>query len=256
VRWWWLTLLLWGAPASAESYVCVVFAREEMDISAEITGVLEQVHVRLGDPVDAGDLLVSFRSEPLRQELTQAEALHDAAQAELELRRVELEQARRRVERRGNLDGAVSQEELAELEGARAMATSRVAMAEASVREREARVAALRDDLARAQVRAPAEGTVSVRYVDPGILVSAGRPLVRLLSRDAWLRFAVPPDVATTLRLDQEIRMRVDGQPEPIPAVIRQIAPDVDPIAELVFVEADLADDTQVVGTVGRVFLD
>lgn len=256
MRWTWLLLLLWAPPASAESYVAVVFARDEVDIVAEITGVLEEVHVRLGDPVEKGDLLVTFRDAPLRQELAQAEALHDAAQAELQLRRVELDQASRRVERRGSLDGAVSQEELAELEGAREAAASRVAMAEASVRERAARMASLRDDLARTQVRAPVTGTVAVRHVDAGGLVSMGSPLVRLLSHDTWLRFAVPPEVAVALNPDQPVSLRVDGRAEPIPAVIRQIAPDVDPIAELVFVEADLADDDLVVGTVGRVTLD
>ena len=250
--------VLMAAPARAtETYICVVFAREEMDIAAEITGVLEDVVVRIGDAVDVGDLLASFRTAPLRQELNQAEAQRDASAAELELRRVELEQASRRVQRRGSLEGAVSQEELAELESAQAAAGSRVAMSEAMLRERVARVESLRDDLARASVRAPAAGTVSVRYVDPGSLVSAGRPLVRLLSNDLWLRCAVPPEVATALRIGQTVTMQGARPDAVFAAVIRQIAPDVDPTTELVFVEADLPDDAEVVvGTVGRVRLD
>lgn len=243
--------------AQSADHIGVTFAREEVDVTAEISGILESVAVRSGDQVEVGDVLATFRDAPLRRDLSQARAQLAEAEATRDQRRIEFDQAQVRLERRSKLNGILSEEEKAELSSERDAGQAALAAAEAGVRQRETSVAALSDDLARAEIRAPFAGTVSVRYQDPGGLLQPGRPVVRLLSRDLWVRFAVPPALARSLQEGEAVALRGPGDDAlRFAATITQIAPDVDPASDLVFVEADIDDAAAgalVVGMVTRV---
>src|SRR5436305_754235 len=60
-------------------------------------------------------------------------------------------------------------------------------------REEQVGVEQLTKIVARGEVRAPFAGTVGVRYLDPGAMVSASTPIVRIIgARDRVVRFAIP----------------------------------------------------------------
>lgn len=247
-----------SAETSNPAYVGVTFAAKEVDVAAEIGGILEEVHVRLGDRVDGGAALASIRDEPVRRKLTMAEAAKDEAQAQRDQRAVELELAQQRVDRRQKLKDVLSEEEFSELVSRRDAARAALAAAEALVAERRAMVGSLQDDLARTRIHAPFAGTVSRCHQDAGALLQEGAPVVRILSEDIWVRFAVPPDAAQSLESGRQVALRCEGIDQELSATIRHIAPDVDPMADMVFVEAQLGEtdsSSLAAGMVARVRL-
>ena len=69
--------------------------------------------------------------------------------------------------------------------------------AASSVGEESSHVQTARDHLADLALRAPPDGTVAMRFKDPGATVAAGTPVVRIVGHGGVrLRFAVPPDHA------------------------------------------------------------
>jgi HlyD family secretion protein len=84
-----------------------------IDISPKIIGRVAQLHVREGDDVKQGDLLVTLDSPEVQAKLSQAEATRDAAAARQQLLDEGIRQEEVRVAR-ANWEGAVSAATLAE----------------------------------------------------------------------------------------------------------------------------------------------
>ena len=102
-----------------------------------------------------------------------------------------------------------------------------------------ARVAQARDRLAKAELRAPANGTVARRYVDPGALTGPGQPVVRLIGDGSLIvRFAAPPEQARSLRA--ATRLSISTEDGSVPAVIESVSPEIDPPSGMVIVVAAL----------------
>lgn len=144
----------------------------EVSIAAEVGGRVETVAVDIGDRVAAGELLVGIETADYEVALREAEAARMRAEARLE----ESEAALQRMDalrRRG----AISEREYEA-----ALATQRAAGADLSTAE--AGLTRARDNLADTAVRAPFDGTIVERHVDPGALVSGDRSLVELADLD------------------------------------------------------------------------
>lgn len=228
----------------AVPFVGVVIPRETVDVAAETTGRLERVEVRVGDRVEAGDVLARVDTRLLSQDLAMAEASLNALEAEVERRRVELDNAQSRHERRSALPETFSREELSasrlEVETAR----SALKAAEARLREQQARIEQLREALASSTVRAPFTGTVALRYLDPGAAISPGTPVLRLITPgDLLVRFAVPPAAAEQLALGQPVEVEVQEVNLRARAIIDHIAPEIDTASQMVFMEARFEED-------------
>ncbi|MGD2114148.1 MAG: efflux RND transporter periplasmic adaptor subunit [Acidobacteriota bacterium] len=224
-----------------EPFLGVVVPRETVDVSADLAGRLESVEVRVGDSVERGEALARVDVQPLRQELSAAEASLGAARAELSRRAAELGEAEKRHRRRENIPETFSREELEQtaldLETARAAHQG----AEARLDEQRARVRRLRELLGNGVLRAPFRGTVALRHLDPGATVAPGTPVVRLIADDElFVRFAVPADRADALETGASVSVSLAGVETPVPATVRHVAPEIDAASRMVFVEARL----------------
>jgi HlyD family secretion protein len=97
---------------------------------------------------------------------------------------------------------------LAQIDAARAQQTG-VALDAASS---EARVAQLRDQLAKSRVTNPQAGTVLVTYARVGEMVQPGQPLYKIADLDTLvLRAYVSESQLASLRLGRGVQVRVDG---------------------------------------------
>jgi len=172
------------APA-IESYPAVVASRRTADIATRMSGTVERVHVDVGARVRKGDALVSLDATDIRARMSAARAQEHLA-----------DRSYQRIENL-HADGAASQQELdqaeAALEGARAQRI------EAEAQE------------VYAVVRAPFDGVISRRNVDPGDLASPGRPLFTLVGSGGLKVVAeLPARRAGTLSIGDSVRVRVD----------------------------------------------
>lgn len=225
-------------------FLGVVLARSAADIAPRVEGKLKDVYVRLGDHVTSGQAIAAIDAPTLRYELRVAEANLMAMDAEQNRAVVELSEADERLARRNALatDALVTREELATVRYQQQVATTHVASLRAQSAERRAQVDRLRKDNADVILRAPFNGIVAARYMDPGSSVSSSTPIVRVISADdVFVRFAVSEQQASTIATGQQVNVRVGDRPLALRGIIDKIAPEIDAAARMVFVEANLA---------------
>lgn len=226
-------------------FIGVIVAGGSVDISAKFDGRLEQVAVRVGDRVRKGDVLARLDVQPVQHELAIASAELEAMRAEEEIAKLALQAAQESQQRGGGEKlialGAMSEEEQARLRFAEKTAAAKAAAARAQVQSREAQVEQLKLRLAEATVRAPFDGTVSMRYLDPGTLVTSGRPLVHLLADgDQQVRFAIPESLAPGVAEGAPVLLDVPGAPARLEGRVENLAPEVDSASRMVLAIASV----------------
>jgi len=173
------------APA-IESFPAVVTSEHTAEIATRMSGTVERVGVDVGARVRRGDALVELDG-------TDVEAHVSAARAQEEL-------AQRSFTRIENLerDGAASRQELDQ-------ATASLEAARAQRAEAEAQ-------RAYAVVRAPFDGVVTRRAIDPGDLAVPGRPFMTVIAPGALkVEADLPAGRAGALSVGQEARVVMDG---------------------------------------------
>ncbi|MEM6797814.1 MAG: efflux RND transporter periplasmic adaptor subunit, partial [Acidobacteriota bacterium] len=241
-----------AAPADAAPWIGVVLPLEAIDVAAETSGRLQAVEVRAGTEVEQGQVLARLDSKT-------AEGNHKIAVAELEMAEAELARsdARSRQEssrhaRRSTTPELFSEEELSSTEVDARSAEADKRAAEARVESARANVEQLREGLDRMEVRAPFAGHISLRYLDPGEVVTSGESIVRLVSNQALLvRFAVPPGDLEGLALGQVVAV-LSAEGNPIgEARVRRISPEIDLASQRIFAEAILDADSLRIETKG-----
>lgn len=227
------------------SFVGVVLASDTVEIAARRSGRVDAILVRLGSHVARGERIAMLDTRSLQRELVVAQAQVGSLALEVNKRSVELQEVQQRLLRRqagAKLDvPTVSGEELTTAEFRGQQADLDLKVANARVAEQQARVDLLRQQLEDSEIRAPFDGLVAARYVDPGAVVTAETSIVRLLgTQQVRLRFAVPETVAGRLAAGSHASVQIDGTPGSFDAWIERAAPEVDTAARLVFVEATL----------------
>jgi RND family efflux transporter MFP subunit len=212
------------------------------EIAAPYAGVVELVHVRIGDRVAAGQVLASLNLHTTHLDRLTAEAAQRGLEAEF--RRVKLEAAQTGAHstRLQQLfaAGLATAEELAQAESLRDISQVRLDEMAARLAEKSTQAEKMRSLEDYGAIRAPFEGSVAARFVDPGAMVAAGTALVRLVSvGDALLRFAVPEADAQAMRVGRNVVATAErGDMGPWQAVIVKAAPEIDAASRLRVVEA------------------
>lgn len=204
---------------------------EEMQLGVEVSGLrVTELLVDVGQSVRRGQVLLRLDRRMLDSELQQAEAALREAEAGASLARANLARgenlARERYISAGQLD---------ELRAARTQAEARVGTARAG---RDA--AALRHSFA--ELRAPADGIVSKRLVQPGQVVAAGGELLRLI-RDGRLEWRAELPVAqlSSVKPGDRIALRAPGGAV-VEGRVRAVSPGVDAATRTGTVYADLPE--------------
>jgi RND family efflux transporter MFP subunit len=168
----------------------------QADIEARVPGYVEQVLVDRGSKVRKGQLLVELSAPEMKaQTAAAASALHQAEADESQAESVAAaaEGTFDRLQEASKTPGAVAGNELLQTEKARDAARSTVESRKAAKRAAEEKLTATKEMESYLRVTAPFEGTITDRFVHPGILVEAnGRtPLLRL-QQTTHLRLTVP----------------------------------------------------------------
>lgn len=221
----------------------VVLARESVDVAAQLDGRLTSVRVRLGDRVRKGQLLATLDARALRSERAVALAALQAAHVDEERAAIELEQSRARLDRMRPLaeEGtpAISGDELERASYQEKLAASRLRAARAQAAERRAQAHSASTRHAEAEIRAPFDGVVAARYVDPGARIASGTPIVRVLGEgELRVRFAVPAERQAELAIGGAVRVRVPELAAELPGALEKLAPEVDAASRMIIAEA------------------
>lgn len=207
-----------------------VSAYEEMQLGVEISGArVTALKVDVGQQVRKGQVLLELDHRTLDSELAQAQAALREAEASVALAQVNHDRARTLAG-----DRLISASQLDELRAALTQSEARRSTARA---QRDA--SRLRRDFA--ELRAPADGIVSKRLVQPGQVVAAGTELLRMI-RDGRLEWRAELPEAELARVEPgaSVQLRYAGQT--VAGRIRAVSPGVDSQTRTGTVYADLPE--------------
>lgn len=168
------------------SFVGTLYGDEEVTISSQIDGAIQEITADLGDPVDKNQSLARIEDAQLRARLREAEAHLAKARAD---------------EMRGR-----------QLAGTKVISEVEYETMKTGVAVAEAQRDTLSVMVQYADVRSPLKGSVARRMVSSGEYVRPGTPLFALVADDPLkLRGDVPERYAPELKPGQDVRIRVDA---------------------------------------------
>jgi HlyD family secretion protein len=147
----------------------------EVEVGTEVSGIIASVSVKENDIVKAGQELARLDTTRLEAQVSSSRANLRMAQAQVADAKAALRQAVNDLERIKTLvaGGWRSPAELDAAEAAHDRAAANLALSEARVSEAQASLASNEDNLNKAIIRAPIDGVVLTRLVDPGQTVAA-----------------------------------------------------------------------------------
>lgn len=215
---------------------------ERIDIAAKYPGRIVELPVHEGDLVKAGDLIARQDSTDLLAQRDAVAAARDRAgqamqraQAETEVRRVQARLAQLELDHAGKLQqdalvsGAEVERRTAQRDGEQAgvkVATAAIGEATAARGEAEAQIRRLNVAIEDMSLRAPVDGRIEYRVVEPGSVIPSGGRVVTLLNlADAHMTVFLPTAVAGKLQVGDEARIVLDAAPQHVvPAKVSFVA--------------------------------
>jgi cobalt-zinc-cadmium efflux system membrane fusion protein len=232
-----------GTVDDDSGYIGVLTPREAAEVPAPFASRVMSISVKLGDTVQQGDVLARLDDTPLKEELAIEKATLRSHKAQVARASVEHSAAAARLKReqKGFKENVSSQADVAAAGFDSSKAGTEVARAVADVEEQKARIAALEKKLEDTSLVAPIAGKVALRYVEEGSHVAEGQPIVRVISSDElFVKFAIPATDAKKLAPGDAIDIVFETTNQHATGVVRNVAPELDPVAQMIVAEADL----------------
>ncbi|MCK5770504.1 efflux RND transporter periplasmic adaptor subunit [Algiphilus sp.] len=196
-----------AAPASPDiAVVGRLELRDEQQLAFRVGGIVDAVNADAGDRIEKGQVLARLDTTEVDAGVEQARASADKARRDLE-----------RGERL-HADNVITQQQLDDLETAFDVARARLETARFNQRH--------------AIIRAPADGVVLRRMVEPNETVAGGQPVLAVGDAGSGfvLAAAVPDRDALRLALADPARITVDAMPDaPIRGAVSRIGRQADP---------------------------
>jgi len=145
-------------------------AKTQINIGTSVAGEIKAIHVKDGQNVKAGDLLVTIDQERLKQAMAQAQAGVEAARQDASRLEVAMHRSVDSFPRYESLrqQGLMSDEDFRQQKLAKDSAVLSYQGARANVAQSEANLKGMRDGLAKATLRAPIAGRVTSLKAEMG----------------------------------------------------------------------------------------
>lgn len=183
-------------------------------VKARVAGELQDMTVREGDPVQAGQVVARIDPVEFQARVRQAQQQADAARAQVDIAQRQFDNNQALVNQ-----GFISQTALltsqASLNGAKA--THAAALAALDLANKS---------LADATLRSPLTGVVAQRLAQPGERVAVETRLLEVINLASLeLEAAITPEEARQVRPGMTAQLEVEGLPGLVPAKVLRINP-------------------------------
>jgi membrane fusion protein (multidrug efflux system) len=180
-------------------------ARETVEISPEMAGILRDTHFEEGQPVKRGDLLFTIDDSKLNRQLRERNAALEEAKARMEKAEKTAERISKLYKRH-----TVSEERWDQ-------AVTEVEAARAEVNRLSAALELTRERFKDTRIRAPFRGVVSKRHVDPGDYVRRGEVMVTLYDTENMeAEVKIPERHMHRVQSEQKAELRIPAFPKSV----------------------------------------
>ncbi len=220
-------------------------AASRVVIASKVLATIEEITVRAGDRVEAGDLLVKLDDADLQARKRQAEQAVVAAEATYN-------EAKREFDRVKSL---FEQSAVARSDYDRAQRS--LTVAEADRRRAEEALKESMVMLSYTTIVAPKSGRLIDRLAEPGDLAQPGKPLLVLYDASSLrVEAPVPEALAMKLKVGEALRVRIDALDGEFESPIVEIVPQADAPSRSFLVKVSLPKrDDLYEGMVARLFI-
>jgi len=178
-----------GTLEDAVSAKGTIQAKEYVDIGAQVSGILQKIHIQIGQSVKKGDILAEIDPTLFQAQMVQGEATLDNLDAQMDAARATLQLAEQRLTRNKNLlkSDAVSQDEVNSSQANYSRAQSEIEALSAQIDKAKGSLDATKAQLDHAKIYAPINGSVTQIQAREGQTLNASQTapiLFRLANLD------------------------------------------------------------------------
>lgn len=196
-----------------------VAARYSTPLSFRVAGLLIDRKLRLGDRVEAGQVIARLDPADLRKALSSADAQRIAADSRLSVARQQLDREQRLIS-----TNVISRAQLDQTRDAAALA---LAQRDSAVQQ----AALAKDQLGYTTLIAERAGVITAELADTGQNIAAGQPVYQLAwAGDIDVIADLPESALAAIAVGSKARVRIAALPDrEFDARVRELAPAADP---------------------------
>ncbi len=178
------------SPAQAQIQLTsagYVVPQVQVDVSSKLVGRVEKGKLREGDHVKQGQVIFELDASDQRTQVASAQARVAAARARSSTARAQLAEVTQQLDRERKLvaTGAIAAATADDLAAREKSLGEQVRAADADVQASLAEVNALSVGLTNTTIRAPIDGTVVTKPLQPGDVVMPGTPMAKIADFDS-----------------------------------------------------------------------
>jgi RND family efflux transporter MFP subunit len=230
---------------------------QNVEIHAKVSGYVKQMNVDIGDRVKAGDVLATLEIPEIDQQLNQAKAAVETAEAQATSMEAEYHEttlvAQRMAAAAKESEGLIAQQDIDTANDKNRANEANLAAARQKVVEAQADEARLEAMVSYSTIVAPFDGVVTRRYADTGALVQAGTvqsgtggqsnsmPLVSFAElKTLRLEFPVPESDVAFVHVGDPVQIEVASLGRKFQGKIARCARQVDLATRTMLTEVDV----------------
>ena len=221
-------------PEAPTGFIGVLTAKSQAEVVAPFATSVKQYLVSVGDRVEIGQKLAILDDAPLREALSKADAdLKGAAAA------YSSAASNADIQLRAFNAGVAAKATYLQAQGTTSEAKARYDGFRATYD-------ATRTRMSKTTVVAQIAGKVAVQYIPPGGQVAEGKAILRVISSDElYVRFAIPTGETDKLAEGMPVDIQIASHGTQLTAhgKVTSIQPELDPIARVIFAEAELTGE-------------
>lgn len=197
-----------------------VYAKEQVDVGAQVSGQITKLYVQIGDKVKAGDLIAQIDKDKQQNDLDITKAQLASTKANLESKKVALEIASSQYQREQKLysNKATSLENLETLKNNFYGLKASVADLNAQVVQLEITLKNAEKDLGYTTIRAPMDGIIINVAVDEGQTVNANQStptIVKIANLDEMeIRMEIAEADVSKIKVGTAVKFSILNDPE------------------------------------------
>jgi len=209
----------------------------DIKIAPKITGRVDYLTVREGDPVHKGDVLVRMDPSEIQASIRQQQANNTSAQATLTNAQIKYNRTYS-IYKQGFIAAQ-------DVDDARAQLNVAAGAANAG----DAQLRNLRAQLSDLILRSPINGYVTARFMDPGSVVTAGQPVVTVQAlRNIYVTTSVPEEIRPSIHVGTSATAAFDALPgRTFSGKVAQVNAAADPQSRQFLVRASFGNESHLI---------
>jgi RND family efflux transporter MFP subunit len=212
--------------------MAIVAAEVQSIVSSRIMGPVTSISVREGDRVKAGQLLVVIDSADINRKVDAAEAAYKEAVQALKAAEQNKLLAESTYNRFKNLydEKALSLQEFDKIETQNKLAAIEYGRLQEMVKRVESGLAEAKVFLGFTEIKAPIDGIVTGKFIDPGSMAMPGMQLLTVEDTSRYrLEAEIDESLAGRIAKGMEVEIEIEALKEKLLGSITEIIPAVDP---------------------------